>query len=173
MYLIRPSTKYKESFLDALNEYQKEDKDDRHNRNEHYNNLDTNLLKKDFEGYVKAELLKEKGIGLPKGWVPETVLWLIDGDKFIGKINVRHRLTESLIKLGGHMGYDIRPSKRGKGYGKKMLGLALVEAKKMGIKDILITCNFDNFASKKIIESNGGQFKDRVGTKLRYHIISE
>lgn len=170
MQLTKPDIKYKSSFLEALEEYQKEEKSEKHDRNRHYNELSKEDLDKNFNAYVKKELAKEKGAYLPEGHVPETVLWLIDNGEFVGKINIRHKLTEGLMKLGGHMGYDIRPSKRGKGYGKKMLELALQEAKKLGIENVLITCNFDNIPSKKVIEANGGLLEDQQGTKLRYWI---
>jgi predicted acetyltransferase len=170
MQLIKPSIKYKKSFLNALIEYQREEQSEKHGRYEHYHSLDKVILQNDFQSYVKKELLKEKGIGLPDGYVPESVLWLVDNNEFIGKINVRHKLTKDLIKMGGHIGYDIRPSKRRLGYGKIMLKLALIEAKKIGISKIMVTCNFDNIPSKKIIEKNKGILQDQLGTKLRYWI---
>lgn len=170
MQLVRPSVEYKSSFLEAVNEYRAEEKSDKHNRDEHYKSLDMQELENNFDSYVNKELAKEMGEGLPKGWVPDSVFWLVDNGEFIGRINVRHRLTEELEKLGGHIGYDIRPSKRGRGYGKEMLKLALIEAKKIGIENVLITCNFDNAPSRKVIESNGGKFQDQVGTKNRYFI---
>ena len=170
MQLTKPNAKYKISFLNALAEYQGEKKSEKHGRHEHYHSLDKDVLEKDFTSYVQKELLKEKGIDLPDEYVPESVFWLIDNDEFIGKINVRHELSEHLMKIGGHIGYDIRPSKRRQGYGKNMLKLALVEAKKIGINRVMITCNFDNIPSKKIIEENKGILQDQLGTKLRYWI---
>lgn len=38
-------------------------------------------------------------------------------------------LNDFYLELGGHIGYGIRPSERGKGYGKQQLALALLEAK--------------------------------------------
>lgn len=170
MKLVKPISEYKNSFLDALMEYQKEEVIKMHNRYEHYNNLNINLLKKNFQSYINKELDKEKGIGLPEGYVPESVFWLINENEFIGKINIRHRLTDSLKKIGGHIGYDIRPSERSKGYGKEMLRLALIEAKKLGINEVLITCNFDNIPSRKVIESNGGIFQSQEESKLKFVI---
>ena len=56
--------------------------------------------------------------------VPSTTLWLVEGDAFIGRISIRHVLSDSLRLLGGHIGYDVRPSRRGQGYGRRMLALA-------------------------------------------------
>jgi predicted acetyltransferase len=79
--------------------------------------------------------------------------------RILGRISVRHRLNANLEIEGGHIGYDVRPSERRKGYGTLMLKLALEEARKIGLKRVMITCDTDNIASAKIIEKNGGIFE--------------
>lgn len=170
MQLVKPDIRYKKSFLEALSEYQSEKINIKHNRNRHYNNLDKANLAKDFNDYVITELAKEKGLNIPAGYVAESVYWLIDQEEFIGKVNVRHQLTEKLKQIGGHIGYDIRPSKRGLGYGNNILRLVLSEARKIGMKRVLLTCNINNLLSKKVIENNGGVFQDRLNDNLRYWI---
>lgn len=66
------------------------------------------------------------------------------------------------MKIGGHIGYDIRPSQRKKGYGKAILRLVLPLAKELGINKVLITCDVTNIASKKIIKANGGDLEDTI-----------
>ena len=172
MQLVVPVSKYKESFLEALTEYQKEKTTDR---------LDIFALNKtelqgDFQSYIKRIENYSLGKNLPLGYVPDTTYWLIDGSEFIGRISIRHKLTESLLREGGHIGYDIRPSKRKLGYGKKILELALPKAKMLGITKALITCDETNIGTKKIIEANGGVLEnsvamgDRKPRKLRYWI---
>ena len=56
----------------------------------------------------------------------------------------------------------IRPSKRNQGYGKKILQLALLKAKALGINKVLITCDETNIASKKIIEASDGVFENSI-----------
>ena len=80
----------------------------------------------------------------------------IIGEEFIGEISIRHNLTDSLLRYGGHIGYGIRYSKWNSGYGTKMLALALKKAKHMGLNKVLITCDEDNIGSAKVIENNGG-----------------
>lgn len=63
-----------------------------------------------FRGY-------KEGRNLPKGFAPESVFWLIDDEEFIGRASIRHELTPHLREIGGHIGYEIRPSKRRQGYG--------------------------------------------------------
>ncbi len=111
----------------------------------------------------------ERGIGLPAGYVPSTTLWLVAPERnaFIGEINIRHRLTPALLRYAGHIGYEIRWSQCGKGYGTAMLALALAYADSaLGLKRVLITCDDDNLASARVIEKNGGVLENRVVNHL-------
>ena len=60
---------------------------------------------------------------LPK--VPFSLLWLAEGDEFIGEVSIRHELNRYLREEGGHIGYGIRPSRQRQGYGRLILALAL------------------------------------------------
>ncbi|MDO5037335.1 MAG: GNAT family N-acetyltransferase [Tissierellia bacterium] len=105
----------------------------------------------------------EKGIDLPPGYVKATTFWLIDGEKFIGQIGIRHQLTPALLQFGGHIGYEVRWSESGKGYGTKMLQMALPFCRSdLGLDRVLITCDEDNLASRRVIEKNGGIFENQV-----------
>jgi predicted acetyltransferase len=112
-----------------------------------------------FEGYMAQIERFRRGIGLQARFVPSSEFWLVKGRRILGRISVRHRLNANLEIEGGHIGYDVRPSERRKGYGTLMLKLALEEARKIGLKRVLITCDTDNIASAKIIEKNGGIFE--------------
>ena len=95
-----------------------------------------------------------------KGFVCHSTFWLVDNQgKIVGTSNVRHSLTADLLIQNGHIGYGIRPSERKKGYASKILALSLKEAKKIGIKRALLTCDKDNIGSKKVILKNGGIFR--------------
>jgi predicted acetyltransferase len=151
--LILPSVKYKDSYLSAVREYKAENL-------LNYRTININDLEKDFEKYIEDIKNQSKGIGLPQGHVPHTVFWLVDDEGYIGKLDLRHYLNDYLKVIGGHIGYNIRPTRRRQGLGKLILKLGLEEAKKRGIKEVVITCDVDNVASSKIIEANGGQFED-------------
>lgn len=172
MKLVTPSEKYKDSFIRAISEYHSTDS--RHRT--HIHELKIKNLEKDFPRYIAKLLSQSLGKNLPPGYVPATTYWLIVDNEFIGSVNIRHILSENLSKVGGHIGYDIRPSRRKKGYGRKILKLALSKARELGLKKILITCDETNIASKKIIEANGGVFENRLEqghgrpAKLRYWI---
>lgn len=56
-----------------------------------------------------------------------------------------------------------------------MLALGLLEAKKLHLSNLLITCYDDNLASAKVIENNGGvfeRFTEKDGKKLRRYWIN-
>lgn len=133
----------------------------------------------DAENFVYEEWLKnnqdhEMGINLPEGWVPDIqlVAFSIDGQA-VGFLNIRLRLNDYLLEEGGHIGYSIRPSERGKGYAKEALRQGLQVAKEKNIKKALVTCSVENPASRAVIVSNGGVFEDVRNGVERYWIDLE
>lgn len=111
----------------------------------------------DFEGYLDGIKRGRDGRQLDPGRVPGTEFWLVDGSgNVIGTSRLRFELVPSLEKEGGHVGYDIRPSQRGKGYGTQILALTLEKARERGLQRVRLTCDADNVASARIIEKNGG-----------------
>jgi predicted acetyltransferase len=104
----------------------------------------------------------------PAGLVPCTTLWWLDGEQFLGRLAIRHRLTERLRRRGGHIGYDVRPSARRRGHATAMLRAALPVARGLGIRRVLVTCDEDNVASRAVIEANGGVRDQPCAGTLRY-----
>jgi len=106
----------------------------------------------------------------PDGHVPATNLWLMGGNDYLGRIAIRHRLTDRLREAGGHIGYDVRPSFRRLGHATTMLRAALPIARSLGISTAFVTCDVDNVASRKVIEHNGGVLRDQHDGKLRFRV---
>ncbi|MGN7453484.1 GNAT family N-acetyltransferase [Paenibacillus pasadenensis] len=103
--------------------------------------------------------LEERGLEdkQPPGWVPDSTFWLTDGaGRVLGAANLRHRLTPGLLAAGGHVGYGIRPSERGKGYAKALLKLTLEQAAALGVERALLVCDRSNEASARVILACGG-----------------
>jgi predicted acetyltransferase len=107
----------------------------------------------------------------------EEILWLVDQGEFIGRVFIFHWLNEFRRQTDGQVDYWIRPSRRGQGYGRLILRLALERFRQIGSRRILITCDAENTASRKIIEASGGVFEaeihddlTRSGLRRRYWI---
>ena len=148
MHLELPSLAHPESFLAAVEEFRAE-------------GFVVRERKDDFEEHVRLSLAHSRGEELGN-LVPQTDFWMIDEDGFAGRVSIRHRLNERLERFGGHMGYEVRPSKRRRGYASLAARLALDEARKLGLERLLITCDETNVASRKVIEGIGGVLQDRV-----------
>ncbi|MFD3903815.1 GNAT family N-acetyltransferase [Streptomyces sp. CB04723] len=109
-----------------------------------------------------------------EGRVQATHWWIVEDDTYLGAVDLRHRLNGFLLDAGGHIGYSVRPSARRRGLATWALGAVLSEARAMGLERALATCDDDNVASARSIESNGGVLEDvrttEVGRKRRYWI---
>jgi predicted acetyltransferase len=102
--------------------------------------------------------------------VPDSLLWIVEEQEVIGFLSLRHRLNDWLLEEGGHVGYSIRPSRRGHGHATRALALAVRRAAGLGIDRVLLTCDEDNLASARTIERGGGVYEDSRRGKRRYWI---
>ena len=75
----------------------------------------------DFPQYLMRNINMSKGIDLKSEQVPQTMYWLYVDGVPVGIGKLRDHLNDNLKRIGGHIGYTIRPSERGKGYGKAIL----------------------------------------------------
>ena len=151
-----PKEKYWLSFQQGVKEFQ-----------EHPTLHDTNGIKcgLKFTNFADFNLNTENsrlGIALKEGLIASTSLWLIEDDKFIGAFDVRHSLTEELLKKGGNIACYIIPSKRKKGYATRDLKLCCKYAKEvLNLNKVLVTCNASNTGSYKtmlkVMKELGGQ----------------
>lgn len=93
-------------------------------------------------------------------WVPATLFFLMDGEKILGGIQIRHHIEHPNLKeYGWHIGYGIRPSERRRWYATEMLRLALDEARKIWLDRVMLGCFDDNIGFIRTIEKNGGIFE--------------
>lgn len=173
--LVAPSLEYRDSYIAALREHQAQGRflDNRHIDN------DVGALTRDFERLVRALRNASDPAYVKPGFVPETFLWMIESrtNDLVGRSSIRHQLSdEPTLRDIGHIGYDVRPSRQGRGYGKAILGLTLDEARRLGMERALVTCDSNNMRSKTIIEHWGGVFERSVPlagreyVRLRYWI---
>lgn len=164
-----PTLKRKEEAIDFIQEFL--DHDSAINGT---GGLDTN----NYEAWLIKTRNAHEGVNVPADRVPATTFFLVreSDDRIIGMVNLRHILSEFLIKHGyGHIGYSIRPTERRKGYATKLLEMTLEECKKLNIKDVHVGCYKDNRGSYRTIEKNGGQllreFQEEDGTWNLEYVI--
>ena len=88
----------------------------------------------------------------------------ISDGKLVGFCCLRHSLDDDDddIDFSSHIGYSIRPSEQGKGYGKEQLHLVLHRAREWGLDQVRIVCRDVNAGSNRIIQANGGRFVDAL-----------
>lgn len=78
----------------------------------------------------------------------------------VGRVSIRHQLSDFLHHEGGHVGFGVRPTYRGRGYARRMLELACAYLVDVGERPVLVTCDDDNTASRAVIEGCGGRLED-------------
>jgi predicted acetyltransferase len=117
----------------------------------------------ELDAYVAALHGEAPPAPPPDGYVPQTTLWWVAGVEYLGRLAIRHRLTPHLLQEGGNIGYEVRPSARGRGHATAMLAAALPLATALGIDPARLDCDADNPASRRVIEKNGGRLEREAG----------
>ena len=111
------------------------------------------------------------------GYVSAHTFFALVDDRIVGIVNARHNLNDYLLNYGGHIGYSVRKSERNKGYAKSMLKYACSFLFSLALDKVLVTCDHENIASKKSIESCGGVLENIVkednSYTLRYWIYKK
>ncbi|HEY1014560.1 MAG TPA: GNAT family N-acetyltransferase [Herpetosiphonaceae bacterium] len=148
--LIEPSERYAASYLAGMAELQAEGR---------HTGLDLAQVAAEFPRYLAELRLRADQRRLPPEKVAESVWWAVADGAWAGRVSFRHELNERLARFGGHVGYEIRPSARRRGYGAAALALALERIRPLGYRRVLLTCDEANQASRRIIERNGGRLE--------------
>ena len=156
-YYEKPSLKRKDEIIEFLDEFK------RFNSNINGSGgMDKIYSGLTFEDALDRCLKKEdEDYARSINKCPGKTFLLIRGNdnKIVATINIRWNLSEEMLKFGGHIGYGVRPLERRKGYNKINLYMGLKEAKKVGLKRVMIDCSVDNVASNKTIKALGGVFE--------------
>lgn len=171
--LVLPTVAVRESFVAAMAEFRAEGRGAPD---------DTSMIGRDLreraatwetpEGFATyVEAVRDESVNPPNGWVPCTSWWWVEGAEYLGRIAVRHTLTDSLRHLGGHIGYDVPPNARRRGHATAMLRAALPHARALGVQPAaLLTTDVTNVGSRAVIEACGGTLQDDLGGVCRYWV---
>lgn len=88
--------------------------------------------------------------------------WAVDGERFIGEFQLRTQLTPEVLNGIGSIGYAVRVSEQGKGYGTEILRQGLQIAKQHNMRKVILNINEENDVSAHICEKLGGVLADRI-----------
>ena len=101
----------------------------------------------------------------------------IHGDRLrVGRITLRLGHDRDLELYAGHIGYDVDVAHRGHRYAARACELLWPLARRHGIDPVWITCNPDNWASRRTCELIGGQLVEIVDlppTNDLYRVFGE
>ena len=169
--LTTPHVRFQGSFLDAMAEFAEE------GRTSDGSGIGSDLEEwggrwdtaEGFAAYVQEKVAERDGVVDPD-WVRCTNLWWVVDGQYVGRMSIRHELNDWLSEVGGHIGYDVRRSRRREGHATAMLAAALTVACELGIEQALLTCDDDNLASRIVIERNGGVLEDVRRRKMRFWV---
>ncbi|MGN0602092.1 MAG: GNAT family N-acetyltransferase [Oscillospiraceae bacterium] len=154
MKLVFPTIDYKEKALDYINEF--------HAYGSVVNGsggLDRYLKESTYEKWINKVRADIDIANIPSDRVPSLTYFYVNEheDKIVGMINVRLALNDFLRTEGGHIGYSVRPTERGKHYATKMLKQAVKVCKTIGIEEIIVACDKNNPASAGVIKNCNGE----------------
>ncbi|GLR06578.1 acetyltransferase [Vibrio hyugaensis] len=130
----------------------------------------------DSEALLKKRIGYANGEGLPEGWTPSATYFCIEDGVILGSIRVREGNNDYLEKVIGHIGYETAPDAQGKGIATTMLNWVKLKV----IQDtVIVTCDVNNIASRRVIEKAGGEFLNTFYSEQdqyevrRYRLMTE
>ena len=167
--LVRPAVYYRHSFLHAFTETDPLATGGQFRPDTDWADIPAARPCADFAGYVQQRRAEADRPPWP-GAVMATVLWWVDEAEYLGRISIRHELTEQLRCHGGHIGFAVRPSARQRGHATAMLRAALPWAAELGITTALLTCDVDNHASRRVMEACNGRLVAQDSKSCWYHL---
>lgn len=123
---------------------------------------------KDYEvlsdGEIDIIIFKKSSGDVLKGRSPEYKFQILlhDTDTVIGHINLRLGNSEKVINYIGHIGYGIEEQYRGNKFAAKACKIVKEVIKDHSMNKVIITCNPDNYASRKICKTIGAKLIEIV-----------
>lgn len=118
------------------------------------------------------KLIDDEWFGRTKAWYDKKEtgqiqpisfhFWAVDGEKFIGEFQLRTEFPPKVMSDIGSIGYAVRVSEQGKGYGTEILKQGLLIAKEHGMEKVLFTINDKNLVSAHVCEKLGGELMDKI-----------
>ena len=125
-------------------------------RSSNPNSIDEEWFLRTKDWYDKNEK------GLIEGQSISFHYWAVDNGKFIGEFQLRTEFPEKVMLDIGSIGYAVRVSEWGKGYGTEIIRQGLIIAKEQGMEKVLFTINNKNATSIHVCKKLGGELMDTI-----------
>lgn len=137
--LLHPSLEMKDMFMEYVTEWER--------KKEAIVPSAMNLSNKTYEEWLQEQMQAK-----------EQLFFFVDADAkcILGSAFIRSGLENSDLAAEGHVEFGIRPGKRSKGFGRKLLDEALKELDLSGIKEAVVLCDKNNLPARKVVYANGG-----------------
>lgn len=153
MRLLLPTLAMKEQYLDFAGDWAA--------HGEEITPYSVRLLSRGYEEWLEDAKRRETVV-VNHFVTAHSYFWVDPKGEVVGALNLRHSLNEHLLRVGGHIGYGVRPSRRRQGHAAAMLEAALPHARALGLTRVLITCDKTNIGSARTIQKNGGVLENEV-----------
>ncbi len=123
--------------------------------------LDPGVL---VEGDLSLRLFRRTAAERAKDWVAayEFSMHAAGTDGRVGGVIFRAQPHPALNLYRGHIGYGVNPEHRGNHYAERAVRLLGPFMRRHGFEEIWITCNPDNWASRRTCERLGANFVEIV-----------
>ena len=128
------------------------------------------LTKKEFKQYVLTQIKRKYNQVNFDDTPTITYIMYVNGYP-VGFICLRNKIDDNWLKWSGHFYYQIRTTERRKGYGTKMLALALEKLKELGFTEVYGQSSKGNIGSSKVIQNNNGIFINEINGSKYYKIL--
>ncbi len=130
---------------------------------EHLNSYENFLI----ECYKNGLTKYKEATSDPKKFLQNVILnqddtstyFCVEHEEILGAIRFRHHTSEYIENVIGHVGYETKPTARGKGVARFML--SWVQENILN-SDAIVTCEADNIASEKVIKKCGGVYLNQI-----------
>jgi predicted acetyltransferase len=99
-----------------------------------------------------------------RGWVPayHFAMRLEGVERAVGRLGFRVGNTYAVEHFAGHLGYEVLSAYRGHRLAERSCRLVLPLARRHGFSELWITCNPDNWPSRRTCERLGAQLVEIV-----------
>ena len=105
------------------------------------------------------------------GNVPLYIMHIVEtkSEYIVGQITLQVTPSRNVDYIG-HIGYRVHETFRGNNYALKACRLIMQQAKKHGMKELIITCNPDNAPSRRTLEKLGGRLMGIVPVPAEHEL---